>query len=483
MKKIKLIRKYPGSPNLGTVITAKVDKENNNTNNFYWEGSWFNPNDFPEFWEEIVEPDYEILSFKQDSCITDLWTKFHTNTWGRNVNGQCVTKPYTTEEILSDKLYAIHSVKRLSDGEVFTVGDTIKTHKWGSDNIINSITIADGTNSIKGGIWLNCDGGGQHFSHSIKVIQKDYEVTQVSYATEIRTLYNGQYRLYQDGVGFDLNYILKNCGTIHSVKRLSDGEVFTVGDRINIGEEHEIFIRTISMINISSDGTLVIDHEHGGLSNSKHNGIFHRIKQAPLDYEIMSYIKKGSKPCTTTKKRGGIRHDEFWDIYSVKRISDGEVFTVGDRIDFDGRDEGKLLQIEFEIAPADKGTGKLCFVNDNWRLGKWFSINQLHKVKKPIFITHDGVNVSKPDTIWLLHKKTNTVSPYLIRNENDFTKLDLSDYICFSKKEKLNEYILRYKPFLSLDDIQRAINLPPMFWDKLLAAAKAKLNYEQDKTN
>jgi hypothetical protein len=484
LKKFKLIREYPGSPNLGTVITAKVDKENNNTNNFYWEGSWFNPNDFLEFWEEVVEPDYKILSFIN---------KERDVTFTLNDDGyyQSNLEIYTLNEMLNytvgscgnTKKVLIHSVKRLSDGEVFTVGDTIKTHKWGSDNIINSITIADGTNSLKEGIWLNCDGGTQHFSHSIKVIQKDYEVTQVLYATEIRTLYNGEYRLYHDGVGFDLDYILNNGGRIHSVRRLSDGEKFAVGDRINIGEAHQIFMRTISMINISSDGTLVIDHEHGGLSNSKHNGIFHRIKKAPLDYEIMSYIKKGSKTCTTTKKRGGIRHDEFWDIYSVKRISDGEVFTVGDRIDFDERGEGKLLQIEFEIAPADKGTGKLCFVNDNWKLGKWFSINQLHKVKNHIFITHDGVNVYKSDTIWLLHKKTNTKSPYLIRNENDFAKLDLSDYICFSKKEKLNEYMLRHKPCLSLDDIQRAINVSPMLWDKLLAAAEAKLNYEQDTTN
>lgn len=124
MKKYKLTKTYPGSPFLGKVLEPKVGKEENNTNNFYWGGNWFNPNDFPEFWEEEVEKDYEILSFKQDSGIKDLWT-FFTSGWGRNVNGQCATNPYTTEEILSNKLYTIHSVKRLSDGEVFTVGDNI----------------------------------------------------------------------------------------------------------------------------------------------------------------------------------------------------------------------------------------------------------------------------------------------------------------------------------------------------------------------
>lgn len=90
MKKYKLIKEYPGSPKLGTELTPKVDKENSNTNNFYWEGSWFNPNDFSEYWKEVIEKDYEILISR-----------------------------VVPQEILS--------VKRLSDGEVFSVGDLIKT--------------------------------------------------------------------------------------------------------------------------------------------------------------------------------------------------------------------------------------------------------------------------------------------------------------------------------------------------------------------
>ncbi len=80
--------------------------------------------DYPEFWEKVVEQDYEILSFKQDSLQTDLWTKFG-DLWDRNVNGQCVTTPYTTEDMLKNPLYVIHSVKRLNDGEIFTIGDVV----------------------------------------------------------------------------------------------------------------------------------------------------------------------------------------------------------------------------------------------------------------------------------------------------------------------------------------------------------------------
>lgn len=114
MKKYKLIKQYPGSGVVGT-ITELTERMN---------PAYFTDN--PDFYEEVVEKDYEILSFKQDSSIKDLWTKF-LGGWSRNVNGYPATGPYTLEDILKNNLYKIHSVKRLSDGEVFTVGDSVKT--------------------------------------------------------------------------------------------------------------------------------------------------------------------------------------------------------------------------------------------------------------------------------------------------------------------------------------------------------------------
>lgn len=76
--------------------------------------------------QPVNKLDYQILSFKQNSGITELWkvdTIRGSGYWSRE---GYMTTPYTTAEILSNKLYAIHSVKRLSDGEVFTIGDAIK---------------------------------------------------------------------------------------------------------------------------------------------------------------------------------------------------------------------------------------------------------------------------------------------------------------------------------------------------------------------
>jgi hypothetical protein len=335
--KYKLIKKYPGSDPVGTIVTGY------GKDGWYSKGPGGKTYDWtlvvynPEYWEEVVEKDYEILSFKQDSGITDLWTKF-SGGWSRNVNGYPATAPYTLEDILKNNLY-----------------------------------------------------------------------------------------------------------TIHSVKRLSDGEVFTVGDRINIGEEHQICIRTISMINISSDGTLVIDHEHGGLTNSKHNGIFHRIKQAPLDYEIMSYIKKGSTTCTTTKRRGGENHEEFWNIYSVKRLSDGEVFTIGDTVKM--YEHSPIKTIETITTNS---------IRSSIKQGVWFTYNSgsshmdhAVKQKQPIYLTHDGKDIFEGDKVWWVNKEAFYYDYFPAFSGLKFSS-DINAY--FLTEEEAKNYIIENKPALSIKE-------------------------------
>ena len=84
MRKFKLIKEYPGSDHEGIIVLLK-------TPNGLYEGYQYNyyskhVETNPEYWEEVVEKDYEVLISK-----------------------------IVPQEILS--------VKRLSDGEIFTVGD------------------------------------------------------------------------------------------------------------------------------------------------------------------------------------------------------------------------------------------------------------------------------------------------------------------------------------------------------------------------
>jgi hypothetical protein len=97
--------------------------------------------------EQEIKSDYEILSFKQDSGMTDLWTYFDNQGWARNNNGRMETKPYKTlDDIINNHLdggvkYNINSVKRLSDGEVFTIDNKVRTSSYFSKGNIISFTI------------------------------------------------------------------------------------------------------------------------------------------------------------------------------------------------------------------------------------------------------------------------------------------------------------------------------------------------------
>ena len=97
----RLIKEYAGSPRLGNTIDNL-------------ENDWIE--NYSEFWEEVVEKDYEILSFI--SRIECIFNKNSKNTFGQN----CILY----EDLINDKNFKIHSVKRLSDGEIFTIGDLVE---------------------------------------------------------------------------------------------------------------------------------------------------------------------------------------------------------------------------------------------------------------------------------------------------------------------------------------------------------------------
>ena len=135
MKKFKLIKEYPGSPKVGDIVTG------------YGRDSW------SEYWEEVVEKDYQILRYYS----------IENPSIGRTT---CNSK-------LNDT-YNIYSVKRLSDGEVFTVGDRIKVYQHDSTKTIDSIDLYGNTSSMKEGIWLRYSTGSCHMTHVIKQTRPIY---------------------------------------------------------------------------------------------------------------------------------------------------------------------------------------------------------------------------------------------------------------------------------------------------------------------
>jgi hypothetical protein len=123
MKTYKLIKTYPGSPAIGFILDKsweiKIGTLIHATH--YVNNLAFNPVSYPEYWEEIVKIDYEILSIIPHNSLEGIIFKYN-----------CLE----IESYLKNGDYKIHSVKRLLDGEIFTIGDKIK-----SNNFTNKICI------------------------------------------------------------------------------------------------------------------------------------------------------------------------------------------------------------------------------------------------------------------------------------------------------------------------------------------------------
>jgi hypothetical protein len=129
MKRYKLIKKLPfeNSPEIGYISTSISE------NTHYWNHNWFQPSDYPNYWEEVVEKDYKILSFinidtKIEVILHDNGLYCSTASHSYEDQGKL-----TLEECLSEKCLAIYKVKRF-DGEIFTVGDKCQPKNHGLDN-------------------------------------------------------------------------------------------------------------------------------------------------------------------------------------------------------------------------------------------------------------------------------------------------------------------------------------------------------------
>lgn len=153
MKKFKLIKEYPGSPVLHTVVTLERVVLEGIVNGQMIQGKWcYDIDKTPEYWEEVVEKDYQILSLSLATSInhkiSDVSTSSETYIKG----------------LLACKGNSIHSIKRLSDGEIFTVGDLCAIFKNGTfSSRIQSIQLID-----ENFIYVTANKWAQKFENIVK---------------------------------------------------------------------------------------------------------------------------------------------------------------------------------------------------------------------------------------------------------------------------------------------------------------------------
>jgi len=132
MKKYKLIKEYPGSVELGAI--------RNDCGGPILQKYFTN---YSEFWEEVKDHAYQIISFSSNRwndslAILDKDGRYATSA---GAFGWSLKELLEVGASVKSGDVKIHSVKRLSDGEIFTIGDKAKTTGKDHSHTITSFRI------------------------------------------------------------------------------------------------------------------------------------------------------------------------------------------------------------------------------------------------------------------------------------------------------------------------------------------------------
>ena len=184
------------------------------------------------------------------------------------------------------------------------------------------------------------------------------------------------------------------------------------------------------------------------------------------DYEITAYKYGGQiyylENNSYFPKNNGKGYQKWFlekstnaDIFSVRRKSDGEVFTIGDRISGLSYNDRYIIGFRPERTHIIHQSQSMDTEN-----GGYSKIQNIEHNKNPIFTTEDGVDIHKGDEYYFVGKVTNEVLKNKVRTKESWLKAN-GDYDAkrFADKEKAKEYIEENKPRYSKADIKRVASL------------------------
>ena len=170
-----------------------------------------------------------------------------------------------------------------------------------------------------------------------------------------------------------------------------------------------------------------------------------------IDWEIVRAIWRGNNT----------------EIESVRRLSDGEVFSLGDDVNF-GIIEG------FYICEEEDSFCYKCMMVYFKEVRANRDISELKKVNQPLFKTEDGKDVYEEDEFVAVQK---TTFDMLCCRQ---TLTNPENYYIFSNEEKANNWVLMNKPVLSVNDVLAVCEnnygfLQNKLLDRLKEIAKSKI--------
>jgi len=188
---------------------------------------------------------------------------------------------------------------------------------------------------------------------------------------------------------------------------------------------------------------------------------FVKSNEPVREWEILEYLLEHNQL---------IGHYCAGKIKSVKRLSDGIVFSVGDITH-----AGEITSFEIQ------GQNMIAKGSDFE-----YHINQLEKDKLPLFKTHNGKDVWENQVVLMLDKHSWTTRPIaaseaMIRDCGFYKDKEKLNLEFFSNDVAAQEYITLNKPCLSVQDVNELL-IKKHFMDekailqKVIELAKSKQN-------
>jgi len=259
---------------------------------------------------------------------------------------------------------------------------------------------------------------------------------------------------------------------INSVKRLFDGKVFTVGDVVirhkdkncpspstthrtissfYIGKERDIRFKAgdgetgffLELFSHITKGELIEKYQILAFKENK-KGFFNRIWRADSQIKDSFCLNAGESPFHSSSSLINLG----LDIYSIKRLSDNEIFTIGDLINRNGK------SVKLEIIELDDFWMGGVAVN---RKGSPFGgecLETLQKARIPIFTTEDGIDIFEDSNYYChINLKSFEIKESKIITKGVSGNLNPELFKYFSTKEAAEDYILMNKPCLSAQDV------------------------------
>lgn len=254
-------------------------------------------------------------------------------------------------------------------------------------------------------------------------------------------------------------------------------------NNLQVGKTYRIIYKhckstpiTVKITRITKDGFPWSDDIRGIVTDSYE--ILEEVVEK--DYEILSFCDENNLNFVhNVHEKSSVQAliNVGFEIYSVKRLSDGEVFTIGDKINGTiSEDEDTRFGPGYvKIISFYEIDNKIGFTMTTGNCTpRYDRLSSIQHYKEPLFTTKDGIDIFEGDKFWMF------TSPF-----NDKDKINIYSQIAngyyldtkkftFSTKEAAEEYILMNKPCLSINDIHKSL-VYSIELEKLKKIVKSKL--------